>query len=390
MRFPIVVVTMSAIAIVAQATSDSSNPASSVAPPAQSSRATRTAEASSKSASIAPNAPVITIHGLCENSATQSRSGAGSVRHQKATICKTIITRAQFEALANALQPSMGPADKRQLAVLYSKLLLMQREFRNLDLGKDPGVKEALDFANLRSQAEAVEKKLDGQAQVISDADVEQYYKSNSSFYETADLLRIYVPKQKRQSVSGGTPEPDEESMRKEADALQAQAVAGEDFTKLQNDAYAAAGIAGTRPPVKMGKLTANELPPNQRVVISFKLGEVSPVIVDNGYYIFKVLSKDAKPLAQVQSQIRSIIAQQRLMKAINQLEESGHTDFNEDYFPAVAAGSTSPAPLSFGGRGFGRPGFQSQTFGSRYNPRKMRFASPPMTQQSAPAAPNH
>jgi hypothetical protein len=57
--------------------------------------------ATGENTSVAPDAPVITITETCENAGTQPKSGSE---------CKTVVTRAQFERLANALQPNMPDA----------------------------------------------------------------------------------------------------------------------------------------------------------------------------------------------------------------------------------------------------------------------------------------
>ena len=60
-----------------------------------------------------PDDPVITLKGLCTDSTQQGDA------------CKTVITRAQFEKIADALQPGMPPAMRRQLATRYGWALKM-------------------------------------------------------------------------------------------------------------------------------------------------------------------------------------------------------------------------------------------------------------------------
>jgi hypothetical protein len=137
-----------------------------------------------------------------------------------------------------------------------------------------------------------------------------------------------------------------------------------------------------------MGKVTANELPPNQRGAMNLKPGEVSQAIVDNGYYIFKVVSKDEKPLPQVRTEINNILAQQRFTKLMQQVDQSGRTDLNEDYFPpSAASGPVSPASFGIGRRGFGTPGFRNPGSGSRFNRSNSRFAVPTVMQQPGAAS---
>ena len=62
-------------------------------------------------AKVGPNDTVLTVKGVCADSSKQGDD------------CKTIVTREQFEKLANALQPNMQPAIRRQLATAYSRTL---------------------------------------------------------------------------------------------------------------------------------------------------------------------------------------------------------------------------------------------------------------------------
>src|SRR5271163_4284555 len=64
-------------------------------------------------AKVGPDDPVMTLKGLCADATLQGDA------------CKTVITRAQFEKIADALQPGMTPAFRRQLATRYAMVLKM-------------------------------------------------------------------------------------------------------------------------------------------------------------------------------------------------------------------------------------------------------------------------
>jgi hypothetical protein len=70
--------------------------------------------------------------------------------------------------------------------------------------------------------------------------------------------------------------------MTKVADNLRARAVQGEDFDKLQKEAYAAAGLSGKHPNTKVEKVRRTTLPANHQAVMDLKPGEVSEVISDS------------------------------------------------------------------------------------------------------------
>src|SRR5512147_921334 len=81
-------------------------------PSAPASAAPATAPKPAEAAEVAPTAPVITIAGLCN----------GKVPATPSPECKTVITRAEFEKLANALDPKMPSTRRQQLAVAYSRV----------------------------------------------------------------------------------------------------------------------------------------------------------------------------------------------------------------------------------------------------------------------------
>ena len=317
-----------------------------------------------KPSSVAPDTPVITILGLCDSA--RPRSTATSAKQAAGAPCKTVITREQFDALAEAIQPNLTTAAKFQLATIYPKLLLMQREFRKQGLAKDPKVQRALAFTRVRSEAEEMAKALKEKADEVPNAEIEKYYKDNASEFDEFELQRIFVPKENKQEAKDNKPEPKEEPaksadaekdskqastetadeadasnkkaddarMKELADALHAQAVAGEDFEKLQKQATELAGLKAG-PSADLGKLTVQQLPPAHLIVTTLKPGEVSQVFVDpTGYYIYKLVSKSTGPIEQVRADIKANLAQRRFADAMHGVEESARTVLNETYFP--------------------------------------------------------
>src|SRR5215471_5103072 len=95
---------------------------------------------------VAPGAPVITIPGVCDapRGHTKAATPAGKVS------CQTVITRAQFEALADALQPNMNLQTKRRLAAVYPRLLAIAQEARNRGFESDAKYKELVRFSRLQ------------------------------------------------------------------------------------------------------------------------------------------------------------------------------------------------------------------------------------------------
>jgi hypothetical protein len=67
--------------------------------------------------------------------------------------------------------------------------------------------------------------------------------------------------------------------MKEEADKLRARAVAGEDFTKLQQEAYNFAGQNLKATATRVDNVAKAHFPPSDASVFDLKVGEVSPVL---------------------------------------------------------------------------------------------------------------
>jgi PPIC-type PPIASE domain len=302
-------------------------------------------------ASLPPSAPVIVIAGLCDLAPSPSSAHPAAAKAE-AKPCKTVITRAEFDTLADAIEPKMSPEAKAQLASVYPKLLLMQREFRKRGLANDPLVQRALAFASLRSKAEEMAKtlKMDAAGVTPPEADVMQYYSQNSSSFEQIELQRIYIPDERTSSTARqaareaaspvAAPAPAPEPYQPPLDALQARAAHGEDFDALQAEVFKLAGMTGTPPKSNIGYFAVAEIPENLRPVLALKNGEVSPVLSGpNGSYIYKMVSRAPRPLEEVRGEIREKLADSLFAKSMLGIENSAKVQLNPVYFPTSAAG---------------------------------------------------
>jgi PPIC-type PPIASE domain len=128
--------------------------------------------------------------------------------------------------------------------------------------------------------------------------------------------------------------EQNEQAMTKLAEDLRARAAAGEDFMKLQKEAFEAAGMKIESPTISLPKIRKNGLPPAHAAVFDLKVGEVSQVINDSGgHYIYKVDSKDQLSLDQAKQEITSAMQNQRTREALDKLNSSFKVETNEAYF---------------------------------------------------------
>ncbi|MGA8212732.1 MAG: peptidylprolyl isomerase [Candidatus Sulfotelmatobacter sp.] len=321
-------------------------------------------------ASVLPGSPVITIEGICDRpsgadpSSGQARGqessapdlakkeSDGSLAGSTTPACKTIVTKAQFEKLVEALNPQMpGPA-RRQLAESYPRLLLFANKARELGLDQDPRFAEAMRFASIQLLTQRLNRYFEEQASRISDSDVEKYYKGNTIKFEREELLRIFVPKQTRQAQTTVSRERSsaavDSPMLTVAEKIQTRAAAGDDFEQLQKEAFEAAGISSGSPHVSTGKIAAVGLPLNHQKVFEMEPGQVSELIADpSGYYIYKVVSKQMVPLAQVSKEIRKRMASQRVQDAAAALANSIKSELDPMYFGSPGTGRPSSQRVS-------------------------------------------
>jgi ATP-dependent Clp protease ATP-binding subunit ClpA len=286
---------------------------------------------------VAPDAAVITINGLCAQAAPSTTSPSSPP-------CQTVITRAQFEKLTDALLTNMKPSMKRQLASSYPKLLAMAREAEVRGLEENPRFEERLAFARLQILSQELVRQIDEESAKISEKDIEDYYHNHAALFEQATLERIFIPNRKhmdplpREMV---TPEAlkaqrkeAEEVMTRVAEELRARAAAGEDFVKLQKEAYAAAGATDVPPNPNLGQLRSGRLPPAHASAFDLKLGQVSQVLSDStGHYIYKLNAKGIEPLKEVTDEIHKTVQHQHQEEAIKAVQRPITTEINEAYF---------------------------------------------------------
>ncbi|MFZ0283925.1 MAG: peptidylprolyl isomerase [Terriglobales bacterium] len=289
----------------------------------------------SSASDTAPETPVLTIHGLCtERKPTAMHSAK----------CQTVITRAQFERLVDAIQPEMDVQTKGQLARSYPEFLEMAREAKRRGLDKQPRFIERLAFARMQILSQELIREINAEAARVPEKDIEDYYRKNTAEFEEASLERIVLPLRREHDQQPGEEGPEtgkqnEDDMRKQAEILRVRAAAGEDFAKLQKEAYEVAGISGnTEPNPRMGEMKRRGLPPAHASVFNLGVGQVSAVISDGtGYYIYKLDSRGIEPLDAVKEEISNRLRRQRAQQMIESIEHPFTTDVNSAYFKAGA-----------------------------------------------------
>jgi parvulin-like peptidyl-prolyl isomerase len=306
-------------------------------------------------AGVGPATPVITIAGLCDKP---------PVDKSKTATCKTVVTRAEFEQLVNAVAPTIAPPAKKQLATQFGMALVMVHKAHELGLDQGPKYQELMRVARIGVLTKELSQKLQEEAQKIPDAEIDTYYKKNEASFQEVDLQRIFIPRSKQTTDSKDKPSDEaaakeaakkeqqesEDAMKKLAEALRARAAAGEDFSKLQDESIAASGFKG-KPPTRLGKVRRTSLPPDQGEVFNLKVGETSQLITTpNGYLIYKVGDKDTLPLDHVREEILSGLQSQRMQDAMQTIQQSATPELNPKYFaddaPRGHAPDTAPPAI--------------------------------------------
>jgi hypothetical protein len=303
---------------------------------------------------ISPDAPVITVHGVCDKS-----SGTA------AADCKMVITRAEFEKAVKALQPSMSKPQQKQFATRYVAALVLAQRAHEQGLDRGPEFDEQLQLQRLQLLARLAGENMQKEAANVSDAEIEAYYTQHSNDFQSISYDKLYVAKTKQ--TDAGSPKPadpaaqksSEAAMKEEADKLRARAAAGDDFVKLQQDAYDFAGqkLKAQADSVRVNNVSKGHFPPSDAAVFDLKVGEVSPVLNNpQGFMIYKIEAKQAQPMADVRSDITRILQQQKLQQVSQDLQKTAteNTTYDDAYFAAPAAPSLrnpgeapppSPAP---------------------------------------------
>ena len=380
----------------AQSNAPAQTPAA--APPKSAPTSTTTAAPSSNEAKSAekepgtnlpPETAVITIKHLCSGggSASPETAGGSAAAPSKTAVagaaakpaassanCNTVITKAEFEKIVNAVVPKsrraeLPPTAKQQIAQQFSTLLVMATTAQKRGIErKDPNVQEALKLSRQQVLASSLNQDLMEQA-TPSDTEIKKYYDENPSAYDEVTLQRLFIPKATAPTKDKPS-NPDAE--KADAEKLRGRAAAGEDFDKLQKEAFASQPNPQGAPSVQMGPRRRGAMPPDQEsAIFATSAGSVTQLF-DNpaGWYVYKVVSKRAVPLADVKEEILHKLQQQRYMDARNAITNSVQTEFNEKYF-----GSSAPEGMHMPGMNMPSP---------KANP-----AATPKPKPPSPAAPS-
>jgi len=301
---------------------------------------------------VSPDTPVITINGVCEKNEPAS------------TDCKTVVTREQFEKITMSVQPNMSKPQQKQFAGRLVNVLLLANKAHEMGLDKGPDFDEQMYLARLQVVARLAGEQMQKDAAKVSDNEIDDYYHAHSGDFRTISYDRIYVPKQKTVDTANQKPnDPDaqkkreasEAEMKDEADKLRTRAADGEDFAKLQQEAYDFAGMKLKASNTHVDKVKKNALPPTDASIFDLKKGDISQVFNDpQGYMIYKVEDYEDQPLTDAREEVSRTLRTEKIKTASEALQKTAQTDttYNDAYFAVPAAPTLrnpgeAPAPAN-------------------------------------------
>jgi hypothetical protein len=336
------------LCVVAAVSAQSSKPSTTAKPtlkqrPASSAAEAPASDVSGNAANIPADAPVVTVQGLCEKPPNSTATPSD---------CKTVITRAEFERITNAVQPNMPAPAKKQFVSRYVVVLALAEKAHELGLDQGPDFDEQMNISRLQVAARLAGEHMQKEAGQVSESEIDEYYRAHAGDFKTASFDRLYVPKQKQTEAAAAGQKPDdpnaenkressEPAMKEEADKLRARAVGGEDFAKLQQEAYDLAEYKMKASNTRVDNVRKNSIPPADAAIFDLKKGEVSQVFTEpTGFMIYKIEDLQQLPQTAVREEIVRTLQAEKTKQAFEALQNSVKPALNESYF-------ATPAPPS-------------------------------------------
>jgi hypothetical protein len=298
---------------------------------------------SSAAAEISPDTPVMTLEGVCDQPGSRGTKD-----------CKTVITRARIDSLVDALAPDTPPASRRRFAISYARLLAASGVAQGQHLEKDPAVagelQAQLELVRMEVLANALYHQMQQRADNVPASEIEKYYMDHKADYYEGDVRRLSIPS--AGPTIGGQPL-DAVAVKAKMGGLRTRAEKGDDFDQLQQDGYAAFGIPTSAPPTQLTMVRRTILLPGEREVFDLNAGEVTQILESEGaFVILKLESKHPVPIEAAQSEIKTLLQQERMAKELQAAAKNIQAQFNLAYLdmpsaPDLFLPSATPQPAT-------------------------------------------
>ena len=299
-------------------------------------------------AELPPNAPVISIKGLCP----AENNPAVSSKVPSNADCSMTVTKQQFDNLVKAFNTNnqtVTPAQRRNLGQSYVELLIFSEAAKAAGIENTPAFMEVMRVLRMKTLADLYRNQLAEQYRNPSQQEIEDYYKANQEKFEGAKLTRIFIPASDPDPQATADKKAEyQKKVSQVADDIQARAAKGEDMSKLQKEAYTALAIAATPPTTDLGLARHGTFPPKiEQQIFSHKAGEVFRSDEGTGHMIYRVESRQTSPLESVKTEITQQLFRQKMEAKTKELNTPVHTEYDEKYFgpPAPPMQLKPPVP---------------------------------------------
>jgi hypothetical protein len=293
-----------------------------------------------KPADIAPDQPVISIHGLCPADTGPATQSTVPTTKQ----CTITVTKEQFDNLVKAFNTNnqpVPPSARRKLAEGYVEILIFAEAAKAAGAENTPTFAEVMRVLRLRTLAEAYRNQMTEQYRNPPQSEIEAYYQANHSKYDGVKLSRVFLPK--------NSPDPQatleqkqgyQQKVQQLLEEIQTRAAKGEAMDKLQKEAFVGLGIGTTPPSTDMNMARHGMFPVKlDQEIFSHKAGEVFRFDDGNGYIVYRVESRETVPLDSVKEEISREIYLQKMSERTKELKAPVQTTYDEKYFgPPVPA----------------------------------------------------
>lgn len=300
---------------------------------------------STKAISLPPDAPVVTLKGVC------APKPAPRAPQPATPVCQTVVTRGDLDGFIKAVAPDSTNAQRGRVAVQYARTLAFSELAEQQGFAKDPAVAkelaEQVKLAKMKVLSDAFLQSIQSKT-VITEADVQTYYDQQKEQFETVTVSRLAVPFLVP-NETGRRLEP--AVVKAELEKLQKRAAAGEDMAQLQIEAFDHLHVLAPPPPLGSDSFRRGSVQGDEAKAFDMKVGEVSSVLeTPASLAILKLESRTPLPLAMVRPEIQAKLHRDRVEKAIYGTTKDIKPMFNLEYLdmpaqPDVFAGLTTNTP---------------------------------------------
>jgi hypothetical protein len=308
---------------------------------------------------VAPNAPVVTIQGVCPKATASAKTGAA-----KSDSCQTVITKEQFNSMLAGMNLAVqisNPAAMRSFAESYAQLLALAGEGEKAGAENDPRFQELMRIGRVRALADTYRHSLEEKYSNPPQEEIEAYYKENISKYDSFKVERIIIPSINNNPTPAARAEY-QKKFQQMANDIHERAARGEETQKLQDEVYKTLSLPSP-PKTDLGMKRKGGLPAGvEKDLLALKPGEVTKLENEmSGMNIYKLRSRDTIPIESVKGEIVRDLHQKNMEAALKAVTGNIHPELNEQFFGPIgkpgglglrnpqSSDASSPKPITPG-----------------------------------------